>query len=709
MGNGCMRLTSGRAAAAVLMAFAVLALHACGGGGGVGSNGSSSEPPGPPPIGAAGIYLKAGALSAQTYVDGAGSAARFHQPGAMTVDSLGNIWVEDADPNADLLASNGADTTLRTIDAGAVVKTVARSARPLPAQGYRIYYGLVADGYGNVYQRYGDTPNAWTGYSDTVGTRFSAQQPATPAPDLPAGRFCQPNTDPMLMGMDKRGALYCSESGFLVRYGANGIATTLAKGFSPALGVNGDANVATYAGLPVLSFDASGEGYFIDKWSQWGHAPIVRFDLRKISAGGTFSTLFTFHASSGGFVDGEPGVSTMAKPAELQWDGSGNFYFRDTQLETSLSPKYYIRKLTPTGAISSIAGPFDVPSTVNPDLPLNFAVTQAGEVLRFEGTQLIAYAPNGGKRAVAGIADVPNTMGIADGVAAQARFNHPLGVALDHDGNAYVADFANHLIRKIDSAGNVTIFAGLAGAFGADDGIGSVARFYHPRAIVFDGQNSLYVAHDVGSTPVPPAQVSYLRKIDLRSAAVSTVAAGAGVRINALAADSAGKIYMNDLGGLALRVFDPQTGKLSSLAPGAFAFPTPYSLNYDFRGLAVDSLGNVYTLDPVDAKLRKVSPAGVVSNLPGVAGQTAFASSSGLAMDKAGNLYVADTARHLVRKIAPDGSMTTVAGTSSVSHAVAGALPGTLGLPMGLALRQIGTRTELVITDQNAVLSIALP
>src|SRR5438477_202481 len=78
------------------------------------------------------------------------------------------------------------------------------------------------------------------------------------------------------------------------------------------------------------------------------------------------------------------------------------------------------------------------------------------------------------------LAGVPLVAGSADGSGAEARFDHPVGLAVDGAGNIYVADRVNDTIRKITPAGQVTTFAGSAGAVGATDGTGSAARFNHP-------------------------------------------------------------------------------------------------------------------------------------------------------------------------------------------------------------------------------------
>jgi sugar lactone lactonase YvrE len=102
---------------------------------------------------------------------------------------------------------------------------------------------------------------------------------------------------------------------------------------------------------------------------------------------------------------------------------------------------------------------------------------------------------------VSTVAGILGVQGYVNGAAATARFNYPYGVAVDAAGNIYVADANNNAIRKIDTAGNVTTFAGgdpgfsgEPGVAGTTDGTGSAALFKYPQGITVDAAGNLYVA-----------------------------------------------------------------------------------------------------------------------------------------------------------------------------------------------------------------------
>src|SRR5438034_200826 len=215
--------------------------------------------------------------------------------------------------------------------------------------------------------------------------------------------------------------------------------------------------------------------------------------------------------------------------------------------------------------------------------------------------------------------------GSADGTGNAARFFHPSSVAVDRSGNVYVADSSNHTIRKATPAGVVTTLAGLAGYGGSADGTGSTARFFSPYGVAVDSGDNVYVADTANHT---------IRKV---------TPAGEVMTLAGLAGSPGGA----DGTGSAAR------------------FTVPY-------GVAVDGADNVYVGDTANATIRKVTPAGVVTTLAGLAGSfgsvdatgsaARFGFPSGVAADSAGNVYVADKSNHTIRKMTPAGAVTTLAG-----------------------------------------------
>ena len=280
------------------------------------------------------------------------------------------------------------------------------------------------------------------------------------------------------------------------------------------------------------------------------------------------------------------------------------------------------------------------------------------------------------------LAGAAGVAGSTDGTGAAARFDHPYGVAVDGNGNVYVADTMNHTIRKVTPAGVVSTFAGTAAVAGTTDGTGAAARFYGPQGVAVDGNGNVYVA-DTGNDTIrkvtPAAVVSTLAG----SPRVPGSADGTGgaARFNfpaSVAADGSGNVYVADTNNQTIRKVTP-AAVVSTLAGTAGVLGdydgTGAAASFTFPlGVAVDGAGNVYVADSGNNTIRKVTPAGVVTTLAGRApiegwrdgtGDGArFDSPLGVAADGSGNVYVADGMNHAIRKVTPAGVVSTLAGSA---------------------------------------------
>ena len=274
-----------------------------------------------------------------------------------------------------------------------------------------------------------------------------------------------------------------------------------------------------------------------------------------------------------------------------------------------------------------------------------------------------------------------SSQGLANDPGTAARFYNPSATAVDSSGIVYVADTANHCIRRITSAGLVTTFAG-DGSPGAKDGSGSNAQFNSPSAIVITSAGVLYVS-DAGNHRI--------RRIT-STGVVSTFAGSTsgfqdGIGTNAqfdspqgIVVDSLGNVFVADANNHRIRIIT-SAGQVSTFAgqaasgitndSGASArFNTP-------TGLAIDSAGNLYVADKNNHRIRKVTPQASVSTLAGsTAGFTdntgtaaQFSSPVGIAVDSTGTVYVADTGNHRIRTVSSSGVVTTFVGLSSSGNA----------------------------------------
>jgi sugar lactone lactonase YvrE len=222
--------------------------------------------------------------------------------------------------------------------------------------------------------------------------------------------------------------------------------------------------------------------------------------------------------------------------------------------------------------------------------------------------------------------------GFADGIGIAAQFFGPHGVAVDAAGNLYVADLGNHCIRKITPEGTVTTLAG-SGIAGFADGIGTAAQFSGPTGVALDAAGNVYVADTYAQR---------IRKITPNGTVTTLAGSGA-----------------SGFGG--------------SVGGGFADGPGSTAKFYLPKSVAVDASGNVFVADDINSRIRKVTPAGIVTTLAGSTagfadgtGATAkFNRPSGIAIDASGNLYVADEFNSRIRKITPTGTVSTLAGSTS--------------------------------------------
>lgn len=234
---------------------------------------------------------------------------------------------------------------------------------------------------------------------------------------------------------------------------------------------------------------------------------------------------------------------------------------------------------------------------------------------------------------LATLAGSPFQTGSADGIGPAARFTFPRGVALSHDSSfALVADTTNNTIRKITLAtAQVITLAGSAGQVGSADGSGVTARFNGPRGIALSHDGSFALIADFTNQTI--------RKLDLVSGAVTTVAG------------SAGQVGSADGSGAAARFSFPYGIALT--ADDTFALITD-SGNYTVRKLVLAS-GTVITL------AGSPSQAG---NADGIGSAARFNFPYGIAVSADGSVaVVADNSNYTVRKLdVATGEVTTLAG-----------------------------------------------
>jgi sugar lactone lactonase YvrE len=273
---------------------------------------------------------------------------------------------------------------------------------------------------------------------------------------------------------------------------------------------------------------------------------------------------------------------------------------------------------------------------------------------------------------VSTLAGLPGTAGFADGLGSAARFAHPKGITVDGAGDVYVADNGNNIIRKVSPQGAVTTFAGQPGVVGSHDGVGTAAQFDGPWGLATDSAGNLYVAEWGNYT---------VRKIT-PAAAVTTVAGQPGItgsadgnvstalfyQLTALTLDTSGNIYVADYGNGAVRKIAGTT--VTTLARPRSTVTTACGDAAMFcrpSGVVVNAAG-VYVSEDTRSIVDLLKSPSALEVLPGT-----YNAPAGLALDSAGTLYVADGGNNLIRTVTPAGEFGTLAGALAVSGSTDGA------------------------------------
>jgi len=262
------------------------------------------------------------------------------------------------------------------------------------------------------------------------------------------------------------------------------------------------------------------------------------------------------------------------------------------------------------------------------------------------------------------------THGSANGIGAAASFYGPWGIAYDGIGNLYVADYGNNMIRKIViSTRAVTTLAGSTTG-GLLNATGSAAKFYLPVGVACDGNGNVFVA-DLGNNMIRQIVASTGVVTTLAGSATSGSNDGIGTSAkfnypNGVAYDDNGNLFVADANNYEIRKIVISTGVVTTIA-GSTTQSSPMDgvgTSASFgnpNGISYDSNGNLYITDGISNEIRKL----VISTLAvttiagsttsgsndGIGSLASFKDPFGLTFDSSGNLYIADTFNNEIRMI----------------------------------------------------------
>ncbi len=586
---------------------------------------------------------------------GPANAAQLSDPGALTVDSAGNLYIADG-------------RVVRKVSPDGIITTAAQTGG----------LGLAVDNAGNLYVASSGAVvrkvspdgtittvagNGTAGYSGDGGPATSAQL-----------------NYPLSLALDSTGTLYIGDSDRIRKVSSDGIISTVAGGPSAPIGVDG------------LAIDSSGNLYA---------AGYLR--VRKVSPNG----VVTAFAGDGGppHYSGDGGPATVAqlnRPFGLALDTAGNLYLAD-------GGNARVRMVSPAGTITTVAGNGAVgysgdggPATsAQLSYPMGLVVDSLGNLyIADSGLRIRKVSPDGLISTVAG----NGSFGYSGdgGPAIRAQFAIATGLAVDRARNLFILDTENNRVRMVSPDGIITTVAGsgtpgFSGdggpATSAQLGITSQIHGVNPTGLAIDGAGNLYIA-DVGNVRV--------RKVS-PSGIITTVAGGARTLgysgdggpataaqmdfPEALAADNTGNLYIAE-GGHVRRV--SADGIITTIAGNGIGGysgdggPAAKAQMAGPHGLASDSRGNVYVADQYNNAVRLVQS---ISSAIGVSSVT-------------------NAASNLSGPIAP-GEIVVITGSGLGPTQLIPATPGVDGLYStelsGTTVQFNGTPAALIYTSTGQV------
>ncbi len=657
------------------------------------ADGNATSVPATLTVNSTGVTTFAGWPEASGWVDATGSAARFGFVDSVRADSAGNIFVGDG------------TNTVRKITPTGVVTTVAGIANTAGSQ---------------------DGPAASATFNGIGG-----------------------------VAVDSSGTLYVADSGnYTIRkITTSGAVSTLAGSAGIQASVDGTGSAARFYDPENLAVDAAGNVWVADGQGD---------TIREVTPAGVVTT-FAGEAGIAGFANGTGTGAQFNDPLGIAVDASGNLYVGD-------GGNNAVRKITSAGVVTTLAGSAfgssgssdGTGSSARFNTPTGVGVDSLGNVfVADEGNATIREVTAAG--VVTTVAGQAGQFGSVDGLTTAAMFGGPADVTIDPSGIVYVADQPNCTVRRIvlpaiappsittqpsaqtvNSGGNASFTVAVGnssspsfqwqvstdgGATWTNLNDGTIYSGSSTATLTVNSVSAAMngdwfrcvVANSAGSVTSSPAALVVDNPL-----AVVTLAGLAGMNGSAdgsgssarfavpsdVATDASGNIYVADTSNHTVRKVTP-AGLVTTFAgqagvSGSNDGTGSASFNHP-AGVAVDSAGNVYVADTDNDEIRKVTPAGAVSTLAGVAGASgssdgtgtaaSFDGPSGIVADAAGNLYVADTLNDTIRMVTPAGAVTTVAGVAGAGGFIDGTGTGArFHGPQGLAL---DASSDLFVADTN--------
>ncbi|MCA1570317.1 MAG: SMP-30/gluconolactonase/LRE family protein, partial [Chloroflexi bacterium] len=439
---------------------------------------------------------------------GPATAARLHHPHGLALDSSGNLFIADQG-NQRIRRVDAATQEITTV-AGNGTVGFGGDGGPATSAQLAAPDDVAVDSSGDLFipDRNNDrirrvdastqeittvAGNGTAGYGGDGGlaTAASLQRPRSVALDASANMFVADTSNYRVRRVDR----------------ATGIITTVAGNGTPTLGGDGGTAVRAQLALPIgVARDASGNLYIADASN---HA------IRRIDA--ATGVITTVAGTGNGGFGGDDGPATSARlnvPNDVAVDSSGNLYIADTENRA-------VRKVdAATGTIRTMVITAGAGVGFSLGKPLGLTVDSGDNVFISVEAEGQVYKVDAKTGAIVGVSGNQFRQASGDGdggIAADARIVFPAGLAVDGADNLFIAERGNHRIRRVDARTQIiTTVAGTGqGGFGPDDGPATSSKLNGPLDVAVDGSGDLYIADTANHR---------IRRVDVTTGVISTVA-----------------------------------------------------------------------------------------------------------------------------------------------------------------------------------------
>jgi sugar lactone lactonase YvrE len=591
-------------------------------------------------------------------------------------DASGNLFIADAYNNViRKVSTNGIITTVAGNGVGAG-GSGAYSGDGGPATNASLWwpFGVTADASGNLF--IADSGNCRIRKVSPNGVITTLAGNGTYGYSGDGGPAGSASLNiPQRVALDASGNLFIADmwNNRIRKVSTNGIITTVAG--NGTYGYTGNGGFATNAELffpSAVALDGSGNLFIADAYNNV---------IRKVTTNGIITAV----------------VAGLNTPGDVAVDASGNLFIADTYDQRILKWSTNGLETTVAGIDSQTGYSGDGGPATNAKLwnPSGVAVDGSGNLFIVDAFnyRIREVTTNGVITTVAGNGVGAGGAGSYSGdggAATNAGMNEVVGVALDASGNLFVCDFNNNRIREVSTNGVITTVAGNGiKGYSGDGGAATNASLNNPNDVAIDGSGNLFIA-DWGNQRIRKVNTNGTITLFAGNGANGYTGNG-GPATNAslsypvgVAADASGNLFIADAGNAVIRKVNTN-GIITTFAGNGTAGysgdggpATSAELNVG-AGVAVDASGNLFIADVYNNRVRKVSTNGIITTVagngkPGYAGDGGPATAArlwypyGVGVDALGDLFIAEEFNERVRKVGTNGIITTVAGDGKLGY-----------------------------------------